>query len=266
MIGTMIRKIIGHTVYAPLTLTDEFGDLKGKAIVVTGGGSGIGKEIAKTIARSGGRPIIVGRNKTKLESAAQDIGGDCFCYQYDMEQTDENTSFFEDVESQIAHSIDGLVNNAGIYIQKDVTLYTVEDFDKTININLRAPMFMSIAYIKYCRKKGYQGNIVMTSSNRSLFGDYGPYGISKRGLNHFVKGLAREMIGSGIRVNAVAPGMTASDINGIDAEGDLYTRSAKGERVIRPEEIAEIVCFLLSERSRCINGVIIPCDEGDSLR
>ena len=262
----MIRKIIGHKVYVPIELTEEFGDLKGKTIVVTGGGSGIGKAIAGCIARSGGTAVILGRDREKLDKTSAEIGKDCIGYTYDISTTYENTDIFFRIEKETGHEIHGLVNNAGVYIQKPVTEYTSEDFEITMNTNLRGPMFMSSAYIRYCQARGCQGNIVMTSSNRGLFGDYGPYGISKAGINQYVQGLGREMIGSGIRVNAVAPGMTASDINGIRPDGDLYTRASKGQRVIRPEEIAEVVCFLLSDRSRCINGAIIPCDEGDSIR
>lgn len=69
-----------------------------------------------------------------------------------------------------------------------------------------------------------------------------------------------------MRINAVAPGMTASEINDTNETGNLYRSYARGKRVLRPEEIAEVICFLLSNNSICINGAIIPCDEGDRLR
>ena len=95
-----------------------------------------------------------------------------------------------------------------------------------------------------------------------------PYGLSKVALHSFIQGVAREYYRDGICANVVAPGMTASNINGVDSAGDLAKGLATiGEgRVIRPEEIAEVVLFLLSSRSLCINGAVLPCDLGDSLR
>ena len=95
-----------------------------------------------------------------------------------------------------------------------------------------------------------------------------PYGLSKVALHSFIQGVAREYYKDGIRTNVVAPGMIASNINGVDPDGDLVKGFATiGEgRVIRPEEIAEVVLFLLSDRSLRINGAVVPCDFGDSLR
>ena len=95
-----------------------------------------------------------------------------------------------------------------------------------------------------------------------------PYGLSKVALHSSIQGVAREHYKGSIRANVVAPGMIASNINGVDPDGDLAKGFATiGEgRVIRPEEIAEVVLFLLSERSLCINGAVVPCDLGDSLR
>ena len=185
---------------------------------------------------------------------------------YDVVQAEGSGQIYEELEELSGHPITALVNNAGIYIHKNPLDFTLEDFDSVINTNLRGPMFLTMGFLKYCRKKEIKGNVVMIASNRGLFGDYGPYGVSKRGLIHYTQGIAREMIGSGIRINAVAPGMTASEINGVDTAGNLYVSSARGERVLLPEEIAETVWFLLSNYSKCIHGAVIPCDEGDYLR
>lgn len=131
--------------------------------------------------------------------------------------------------------------------------------------DLIAPMLLTQHYTEYCLSNNIYGNIVCTSSNRSLFGDYGPYGVAKRGLNSYIEGMALRYINK-IRVNGVAPGMTASGINGISVNDDMYTDSSKNNRVLAPEEIAEVITFLLSDRSNCITGAVIPCDGGDRLR
>lgn len=97
-------------------------------------------------------------------------------------------------------------------------------------------------------------------------GDDGPYGMSKAAVNNFIERLAREYIKNGIRVNGIARGMTASGINNIDTEGNLYNGGVRGRRTLLPDEIAEVACFLSSDISKCITGAIIPCDEGDRLR
>ena len=111
-----------------------------------------------------------------------------------------------------------------------------------------------------------KGNVLMIASNRGLMGDTSPYGISKAGLICCVQGFARDNIELGIRVNAICPGMTATNINGLSEFDNLYDDGSRGKRVLLAEEIAEIACFLMSNVSRCINGAIIPCDEGDYLR
>ncbi|MCI8598704.1 MAG: SDR family oxidoreductase [Lachnospiraceae bacterium] len=241
--------------------------LQGQTIVITGGGTGIGRAIAKRVTEAGAYTVLIGRREERLKAVADQLGEACCSYYlYDVIEADGSLCIFEEMENGINRKITGLVNNAGIYIDKRPTDFTIEDFDSVIHTNLRAPMFMTIGFLKYCEKNQVKGNIIMTASNRALFGDYGPYGVSKRGLIHYTQGLARELIGTGIRLNAVAPGMTASEINGVDISGNLYTSSAKGKRILLPEEIAEVVWFLLSNYSQCIHGAVIPCDEGDYLR
>ena len=92
-----------------------------------------------------------------------------------------------------------------------------------------------------------------------------PYGLTKTALNSLVKGLAKRLISRGIRVNAVAPGVTASDMTGISKDGNLYVDYNMTERVYLPEEVAEIACFLLSDASRCLSGQILVCNEGKSI-
>jgi hypothetical protein len=89
-----------------------------------------------------------------------------------------------------------------------------------------------------------------------------PYGITKAAINSFVQGLAYEVIKSGIRVNGIAPGVTASDMTGFKVEENLYLPTNRSERVYLPEEVAEVASFLLSDISLCISGQIIVCDEG----
>lgn len=120
--------------------------------------------------------------------------------------------------------------------------------------------------IRYFLNNEIQGNILFTSSERGIMSDTHIYGIAKAGVNSLIKGLARQYAGNGIRINGVAPGMTASGINSIDSDSNLYHPSVAGKRVIRPEEIAEVAAFLISNASVCINGEIIACDNANYIR
>lgn len=240
--------------------------LSGKIVAVTGASSGIGRNIAEKAVAEGAKVIIIARRERRLEELAVQLGQNCKPFVFDVTEYNGNVDLFEILEQIFSAPLCALVNNAGIYVDHKLGEYTVRDFDNVINTNLKAPFFWMQGYVNYCKKRGIKGNIVVTASNRGLFGDTGPYGISKAGLINAVQGFARETVLDGIRVNAVAPGMTASEINNIDINGNLYTDSARGKRVLLPLEIAEIVCFLLSEQSKCITGAIVPCDEGDYLR
>lgn len=262
----IIRRILGKKYYVSINLTDEFKSLKGKTVVITGGSSGIGKEIARCVVRSSGNAIIIGRDLNLLKETVLELGHKCSYYLLDLANLGADEKIFDSIESIIGLKIDCLVNNAGMYIDFKEHEYTTREFDNIIDLNLKAQVFLTNMFLDYCKYNSTIPTIVFTSSNRSLFGDVGPYGISKCALNNYIFGLARELSGTGARVNGVAPGMTASNINKVNPNGDLFTSSARGGRVIRPEEIAEVVCFLLSDRSKCINGAIVPCDEGDYLR
>lgn len=260
-----LKKVFAKTTYVscPIMVVDNSSKLADKNIVITGGGSGIGKAIAKLACEYGANVLIVGRNEEKLIRVAKEVN--CKYLKFDI-TAGKTGDFLPECEKVLAGKIHALVNNAGVYVPQNSLNYSESDFDAVITTNVKAPFLISQLFVKYCFENHIEGNIVFTTSNRSLMGDDGPYGMSKSAINNFIEGLARENILKGIRVNGVAPGMTSSEINHIDPEGNMYTSSSKCQRVIRAEEIANVVTFLLSDESKCITGAIIPCDCGDRLR
>lgn len=106
----------------------------------------------------------------------------------------------------------------------------------------------------------------MMVSERGLYGDDIPYGLTKVALISYTKGLAKKVVEDGIRVNAIAPGVVATEMTNYDPKGDLYREGAIGKRVLLAEEIAETVAFLLSDAANCISGEVIACNEGNHLR
>ena len=109
-----------------------------------------------------------------------------------------------------------------------------------------------------------QGNIVLISSERGLQCDDVPYGMTRAAMNSFVRGMARRSYGKNVRINAVAPGVLASDLQTQEV-GNLKTDCNPCGRLFVPEEIAEVVWFLISDASKCISGEIIACDAGGYL-
>ena len=252
-------------VYSPVYTLAESDLLKGKNVVITGGGSGIGRATAILASKKGANVVILGRTEQSLKETESLCNGKCKYYVCDI-TTNDYSQLFSKFENILGAPINVLVNNAGIYVNKDILSYTKEDFEKIFSLNTGSVFFLTQAFVQYCKQKNIKGNIVVTSSNRSLMGDVGPYGMSKSAVNNFIQCYARELVLSGIRCNCVAPGMTASNINHVSVSGNLYNGGSRGKRVLLPDEIAEVICFLASDISKCITGAIIPCDEGDFLR
>ena len=105
----------------------------------------------------------------------------------------------------------------------------------------------------------------MMASMAGIRGNDGPYGISKAGVIHFTRSLAKKLLNKNIRVNALAPGITSSNINPIDDKGNIYMENLKGKRILSAKEIADIAVFLISDSSQCITGQVISCDNGETL-
>lgn len=258
--------IPGKNIHVSVMVSAPGEELKGGVFIITGGGSGIGKATAALAVKQGAEVIILGRREEKLLETAKELGKQCKYYVADVTKVSDFNHFWSELESIYNKKITGLVCNAGIYTNKAPFDFAESDFQNTYLLNTIAPARMIQSFVSYCVRNKIEGKVVVTASNRGLFGDYGPYGMSKAAIISYVQGMARTYLKAGIRINAVAPGMTASEINHIDVEGNMYTGSAKGERVLLPDEIAEVIVFLLSNRAYCINGAVIPCDEGDFLR
>lgn len=241
--------------------------LKGQRIVINGGGRGLGFYIAKRCVEEGASVLITGRNSDTLTNAASQLGH-CHFLAFDVTNIADAPTFFDKCEQLMEGKIDALVNNAGVsHHEFSFFCITENDWDTQFNTNLKAPFFLSQEFCKRFVEDGKKkGSILFISSERSYFCDERPYGLIKASINSLTGGLARRFIDKGIRVNAIAPGVTASDMTGFDKEGDLYYENSRGHRVFMPEEVAETAVFLLSDLSACINGHVIPTNSGNHLK
>ena len=248
--------------YANITYSTPNELLKGKRIVLTGGTGGIGKAMAKRFVEEGAKLLITGRNQDKLHETASDLG--CEMLVLDVTRVDTFDDFVMQAVAKLG-DIDCLVNNAGISLHETFQGVAPEGFDEQIATNLKGPFFLSQRVLAQMVKQGTKGQVLFVSSETGETADVRPYGITKAAINSLVQGLAYLYMENGIRINAIAPGITASNMTGFSAEGDLHCSFNPIGRVYLPEEMAEVAAFLLSDVLNCISGQIITCNNAKTI-
>ena len=247
-----------------ISLLEPNNRLTGKKIIITGGDKGIGYAMAKKFISEGAKVVIVGRDDNLLKKVSQEL--QCGYIKADLQDIDCFDIVLKKAD-EIIGGVNCLVNNAGVSLHEgNIRNVKSSQFETQIGINLRAPYFLSQKFINIVESENRKGcNILFVSSERGTYVDDIPYGLTKNAINCFVRGLARRLIVNDIRVNAVAPGITATDLIGKKEGDNLYLESGMSKRIYLPSEVAEIACFLLSDISNCLNGQILTCDEGKSI-
>lgn len=237
--------------------------LKGKKIIVTGGGRGLGFAMAKKFIEEGASVLIAGRNEQTLIESAQKIGSQYMVL--DVSDVTSHVQFLNKAEEMLG-GMDCLVNNAGVSLHEiDYSAVSQESFDTQFNTNLKGPFFFTQQFVHRIKEQHRHATILFISSETGETADERPYGWTKAATNSMVKGLAYRLASDGIRVNAVAPGVTASDMTGLKEDGNLYAANSPSGRIYLPEEVAEVASFLLSDVSECISGQVITCNNGKTI-
>lgn len=243
--------------------------LENRNIVITGGGKGIGFAIAKKYISEGANVVITGRTEKTLKEATEKLGDSCKYVVFDISKVEEMKKFLSMCEDKFTGKIDSLISNAGISLHENIYKnVTIEGFDKQFNTNFRASYFLAKEYIEYLeRNKCENGNLIFISSETGNQCYDIPYGLTKAALNSLTRALSRRVYKNNIRVNAIAPGVTVSDMvkDYVDIDSENMYRKCASDRVFLPEEVAEVACFLLSDASKCISGEIIHCNAGNHL-
>ena len=251
-----------HTT-ANITYTSPNQVLSNKKIIITGGGRGIGLAMARKFVSEGASVLIAGRNEDTLKASAAEIG--CQYLKLDV----QDTSSFNDFVNRADKMLGGancLVNNAGISLHEKTFMdVTPESFDAQIDTNFKGVFFLTQKFIQLLLNNDREGEVLFMSSETSHTADIRPYGLIKASINSLVRGLAALYASKGIRINAVAPGITASDMTGFKADGNLYLKTNATKRIYLPEEVAECACFLLADVSGCISGEILTCNNGKTI-
>ncbi len=244
--------------------------LKGKSGIVTGGGSGIGKAIAKGIVEAGAEIVIAGRNKERLEEAVKEIkkfGGPVVAVR-------ANISKMEDIKKLVDQTvetfgkIDFLFNNAGIIRRTPSEDFTEKDWDETIQINLKGPFFLAQAVARVMISQKRKGKIINTSSLAAVQGGkrVPAYVASKGGLAQVTKSMANDWAKYNILVNAIGPGWVKTELTEpLQKDKERFTEITNRiplGRWAEPEDLVGTAIFLASDASDYITGQTIFVDGG----
>lgn len=250
-------------VYANISYLSPNETLCGKKVVITGGGRGLGFSMAKKFVAEGAEVLIAGRNIKVLEESAKKL--ECKYLPLDVSNPSEFDAFMYKAE-ELLGGLNVLVNNAGISLHENTFFdVTPETFDKQVDTNLKGAFFLTQTFIRHIKNTDTKTCVLFVSSETGDTMDFRPYGFTKAAINSMVQGLAYLFAKDGIRVNAVAPGITASDMTGLSTEGDIsYSGNISG-RVYMPEEVAEVAAFLISEAAGCVSGQIITCNNARTV-
>lgn len=244
-------------------------DLTGDIALVTGASSGLGHRFARTLAAAGASVAVAGRRADRLESLVEEItaaGGTAQAVPLDVADPAA-------IESAVTTVEDGLglptilVNNAGVPDGRSARKMDLELIDHLLDVNLRAPYLMSIALGRRWIEDGTRGRIVNVSS-MAAFHTAGAAGVSlysttKAALNRMTEALAVEWARNHINVNAIAPGLFASEMmDGMIARvGDLSPTLTRG-RMGDPAQLDSTLLYLVSPASEMVTGTIIKVDDG----
>lgn len=263
---SLIKRILTRPrVFIKFTPIEGGQRLKQKKVLITGGTSGIGYAMAKKFISEGAIVVITGRDEKKVKEVRTTLGNQCYGLEFDITDFSSIESKYREASNFIKGEFDCLVCNAGISLHETSILdVTKEGLELQLNTNLKGAYLLSQTYLKelndYTNK-----SILFISSERGMQCDDVTYGLSKAAINSLTKGISRRFYRKGLRCNAIAPGITASNMTQIDPKEDLYCDRLASGRFFVAEEIAEVAAFLLSDASLCISGEIIACDAGEYI-
>jgi 3-oxoacyl-[acyl-carrier protein] reductase len=241
-------------------------NLLGKVAFVTGGARGIGAAIVHRLARDGAAVAFtykgVPAQAQALAASIEAAGGRAIAIQADVSDATGLTQAINDAAQQFG-KIDILVNNAGVLLMGNIDSFSLADFDKTVEVNVRGVFVASKAVLPHMGQGGRIINIGSCNAERMPFPGGAAYAMSKSALKGLVQGMARDLGPRGITVNNVQPGPTNTDMN---PESGDFARTLHGlmalQRHAQPDEIAGMVAYVASPEAGFVTGASLTIDGG----
>ena len=243
--------------------------LEGKLALVTGGAGEMATVIARTLAREGAGVVLVDLS-ARVTAVAEEIGREfvvpAYGYAYDLCNFSGHADFIAQVEQECG-AIQILVNVAGITNTIPYRDLTEADWDKMMNVNLKAPFFFTreVFFRMQERKEGRIVNLGSISGERGAKYAGPHYSISKAGLICFSKILAKLAGDSGVTVNTVSPGIIASRMTN-DLGSQVYSYDVPMDRMGTPQEVADAILYLVSPLASYVTGQNLSVNGGQSMR
>jgi dihydroanticapsin dehydrogenase len=245
----------------------------GKVVIITGGGTGIGKATAHAFAREGANTVIAGINEGDLLAAKKEIterDGICDTFVTDIRKPDEVNDLIERTVQRYS-KLDVFFANAGVNIPAPITETKDSDVDYLVDTNVKGTYYQLRKATDIMLKQGF-GNMIVMSSMSGLIGHPNNtlYCATKGALSNLVRALALELAQHHIRVNAVCPGTIDTPMfrtlvgSQRDPEKayDLYAAKEPMKRIGSADEVAHVVLFLASEEASFVTGALYPVDGG----
>lgn len=238
----------------------------GKKVLVTGGSSGIGLEIAKEFLAEGAEVMITGRNMERLEEAKQKLNNEKLkIIDWDVADVSSLDTKFVEAVAEMGQ-IDIFINNAGVYEASPWNEIKEKEYDKVNDINCKGLFFMCQQEAEYFLNNNIKGKIVNINSIAGIKSGYDAYSVSKWGSVCITRSLAAKMAPHGIVVNGIAPGNVVTNIHdgvrGKDVMDNAYMPQHKTNRYTLVEEIASMALYLSSDMASNIIGQVIAIDGG----
>jgi len=242
--------------------------LAGKIAVITGGNSGIGLATARRFAQEGAQVVIIGRRQKELDEAIALIGHEALAIQGDISKLIDLERIFSHI-GQVKGKVDILFANAGLGELQPLGAITEESYENTFNVNVKGTLF---TVQKALPLMSHGGSIILTGSTTGSMGTpaFSVYSASKAAIRNFARSWALDLQGTGIRVNVLSPGSTATPglFNVLESSGKKesllanFAQEAPLGRIGDSDEIAAVALFLASDESSFMTGSEVFVDGG----
>jgi 3-oxoacyl-[acyl-carrier protein] reductase len=240
--------------------------LSNKRAFVTGGSRGIGAAIVKRLAQEGADVALTYLSRPEkaeeVAIAAKALGVNVLALQADSANSESLTAAVDKAAEKLG-GIDILVNNAGIAVMGPIEEFLLEDFDRTVSVNIRAAFVAIQAALKHMQAGGRIINVGSCNAERVPFGGGSVYAMSKAALVGLVKGLARDLGSRGITVNNIQPGPVETDMNPSTSDfASTLVKALAVPRYANPDEVAAMVAYLAGPEAAFVTGASLTIDGG----